>query len=120
MYSKILYNYTIDDVLDHVTSEIEHSQDSCHNENAPIQSAHTTKMQTLRPRSRASNKSKSTPIPAIPEDLTEEDTPLTSPCDQSESICVLIQDPCEANTNTKDEAAHELATPVHSSTLLEP
>ena len=105
--------YTINNVLDHVTSEIEHSQDSCHNENAPIQSAHTTKMQTLRPRSRASNKSKSTPIPAIPEDLTEEDTPLTSPCDQSESIRVLIQDPCEANTNTKDEAAMFSCVHVH-------
>jgi len=108
--------YTIDDVLEHVASEIENSEDSCRNENASIQTAPTTRMQTLRARSRASNKSKSAPIPAIPEDIPEEDTPLTT----EESISVLIQDPSDADNDTKDEEAHnDLATPLENTALLE-
>ena len=102
--------YTIEDVLEHVTCEIENSEDCCRNDNAIIRIAHTTKSQLMRPRSKPSKTSNSAPISAIPEDAAEEDTPLTSLCAPSESIHVLIQDPADADTTAKDEPADELTT----------
>jgi len=112
--------YTIEDVLEHVTSEIENSEDCCRNDNAIIRTAHTIKSQLMRPKSKPSKKSNSAPIPAIPEDAAEEDTPLTSLCAPSESIHVLIQDPADADPTTKDEPTDELTTAVDKSNVLVP